>query len=36
MAFIWPEMLWLLVLVPLSVLAYWWLLRRRRRVALRY
>jgi len=36
MAFIWPELLWLLVLVPLSVLAYWWLLRRRRRVALRY
>ncbi len=36
MAFIWPELLWLLVLVPLSVLGYWWLLRRRRRVALRY
>jgi Ca-activated chloride channel family protein len=36
MAFLWPELLWLLVLVPASVLAYWWLLRRRRRLALRY
>jgi Ca-activated chloride channel family protein len=36
MAFLWPEMLWLLGLVPLSMAAYWWLLRRRRRQALRY
>jgi Ca-activated chloride channel homolog len=34
--FIWPEMLWLLVLVPLLVLAYLWLLGRRRRSAVRY
>ncbi|WP_062191726.1 VWA domain-containing protein [Caldimonas taiwanensis] len=36
MAFLWPEMLWLLGLVPASVVAYLWLLRRRRRLALRY
>mgnify|MGYP001299831111 CR=1 FL=1 len=34
--FIWPELLWLLVAVPLLVLAYLWLLGRRKKTALRY
>jgi Ca-activated chloride channel family protein len=34
--FIWPELLWLLVAIPLLVLLYVWLLRRRKRTALRY
>lgn len=34
--FLWPQLLWLLGLLPLLVLLYWWLLRRRRRAALRY
>lgn len=34
--FVWPEMLWLLVAVPLLVLLYVWLLRRRKRSAVRY
>jgi Ca-activated chloride channel family protein len=34
--FIWPEMLWLMVLVPLLVLAYLWLLGRRKKSAVRY
>ncbi|MCW5662630.1 MAG: VWA domain-containing protein [Piscinibacter sp.] len=34
--FIWPEMLWLLVALPLLVLLYVWLMRRRKKVALRY
>ena len=36
MAFLWPEMLWLLLIVPGLVLAYWWLLRRKRKLAVRY
>jgi len=36
LAFLWPDMLWLLFVVPLLVLAYWWLLRRRKKVAVRY
>ncbi|NJK45483.1 MAG: hypothetical protein HC933_15480, partial [Pleurocapsa sp. SU_196_0] len=28
--FLWPEFLWLMLLLPLLVLWYWWLLRRRR------
>ncbi len=32
--FVWPDMLWLLVLLPLFVLLYLWLLRRRKRSAL--
>jgi Ca-activated chloride channel family protein len=36
LTFIWPELLWLLVAVPLLVLLYVWLLRRRKRTALRY
>lgn len=34
--FIWPEMLWLLAALPLIVLLYVWLMRRRKKVALRY
>jgi Ca-activated chloride channel homolog len=34
--FIWPEMLWALLAVPLLVLLYVWLLRRRKKSALRY
>src|SRR5580765_7944832 len=34
--FFWPEMLWGLLAVPLLVLLYIWLLRRRKRSALRY
>ena len=36
MSFLWPNMLWLLLAVPLLVGLYLWLLRRRKRVALRY
>lgn len=36
MTFIWLEALWLLLLVPLLVTAYVWLLRRRKKAALRY
>ena len=31
MSFLWPQMLWALVALPALVLAYWWLLRRRKR-----
>jgi len=34
--FQWPELLWFLVLVPAAVLAYLFLLRRKKRAALRY
>ena len=34
--FTWPALLWLLLLLPLLVLLYVWLLRRRRKIALRY
>ncbi len=34
--FLWPEMLWLLVAVPLLVLLYVWLLRRRKKTSLRF
>ena len=34
--FLWPEMLWALLLLPLLVLAYVWLLRRRKKTALRF
>jgi len=34
--FIWPEMLWLLAAVPVLVGAYLYLLRRRKKIALRY
>ena len=36
MTFLWPEMLWLLLVAPLLVAAYLWLLRRRKKNALRY
>ena len=34
--FMWPQFLWLLLAVPLLVLAYVWLLRRKKKLALRY
>jgi Ca-activated chloride channel family protein len=36
MYFLWPEVLWSLLLLPVLVLGYRWLLRRRRKVAVRY
>jgi len=36
MTFLWPQMLWLLLLIPLAVLGYWLLLRRKKKAALRY
>lgn len=36
MHFIWPEVLWLSLLIPLSVLWYLWALRRKRTVAVHY
>jgi Ca-activated chloride channel homolog len=36
MTFLWPDLLWGLLLVPVLVAAYIWLLRRRKRNALRY
>ncbi|RYY82166.1 MAG: ABC transporter ATP-binding protein, partial [Comamonadaceae bacterium] len=36
MFFLAPTSLWLLLAVPLLPLAYWWLLRRRARGAVRY
>lgn len=36
MSFLWPTMLWSLLLVPLLVLLYVWLLKRRKKVALPY
>ncbi len=36
MTFLWPEMLWLLLFVPLSAFAYLYLLRRRTKAAARY
>jgi Ca-activated chloride channel homolog len=36
MNFLWPEFLWLLLLLPLLVLLYVWLLRRKKKTALRY
>ena len=35
-AFEWPHLLWLLLAVPLLVLFYLWLLRRKKKLALRY
>jgi Ca-activated chloride channel homolog len=34
--FLWPQFLWLLLLVPLVVLGYWAIQRRKRRLALRF
>ena len=36
MTFIWPELLWTLALAPVLVALYLWLLRRRKKAALRY
>ncbi|MGQ0654708.1 MAG: VWA domain-containing protein [Betaproteobacteria bacterium] len=36
MRFVWPEFLWLLAIAPLAVWFYVWLLRRRRKAALRF
>lgn len=36
MTFIWPELLWLLLILPALVLAYWLMLRRRKKVAMQY
>src|SRR5437016_13761943 len=36
MKFLWPEMLWLLLIVPVLVAAYFFLLRRKKEAALRY
>ena len=34
--FLWPQFLWLLLALPLLVLVYLWLLRRKKKIALRY
>ncbi len=36
LTFLWPDLLWLLAVVPLLVAAYLWILRRKRRLAARY
>ena len=36
MTFLWPQFLWLLLLLPLLVLLYLWLLKRKKQLALRY
>jgi Ca-activated chloride channel family protein len=36
MNFLWPEFLWLLLALPLLVLLYAWLMRRKKKLALRY
>jgi Ca-activated chloride channel family protein len=36
MNFLWPELLWLLAVLPLAVALYLWLLARRKKFALRY
>ena len=36
MNFLWPEMLWSLLAIPLLVLLYVWLMRRRKKTSLRY
>ena len=36
MTFLWPQFLWLLLAVPLLLALYVWLLRRKKKLALRY
>ncbi|MDM0114165.1 VWA domain-containing protein [Variovorax sp. J22R133] len=36
MTFLWPQFLWLLLAVPLLLLLYVWLLRRKKKLAIRY
>ena len=35
MSFVWPSLLWLLVLLPGLVLLYWWVLKRKRKTTVR-
>ena len=34
--FLWPDFLWLLVFIPLLILGYWLLLRRKKKLSVRY
>ena len=36
MTFLWPQFLWLLAALPLLVLLYIWLIRRKKKLAVRY
>ena len=36
MTFMWPQFLWLLLAVPMLVAVYFWLLRRKKKLSLRY
>ncbi len=36
MRFVWPDLLWALLLLPLAIAVYLWILRRRRRAAVAY
>jgi Ca-activated chloride channel family protein len=36
MTFLWPQFLWLLLAAPLLVLLYFWLMQRKKKLALRY
>ena len=36
MTFLWPQFLWLMLALPLLILAYLWLLRRKKKLTLRY
>ena len=36
LAFVWPEMLWVLLALPVVLLFYVWLMRRRKKTAIRY
>lgn len=36
MTFLWPQFLWLLLAIPLLIAVYVWLLRRKKKMALRY
>ena len=36
MTFVWPDLLWLLALVPALILLYLWLLYRRKKNTVRY
>jgi Ca-activated chloride channel homolog len=36
MTFVWPEFLWLLVLLPVLAMVYLWLLKRRKKVSVQY
>jgi Ca-activated chloride channel homolog len=36
MKFIWPQFLWALILIPALVWLYWWVLNRRKKIAIQY